>query len=105
MSKKNKQENLTADKTIKEQVILDRFNDLEYDTDRCSAASLMTLSSFTSSSRLIMYAHHSSQWLSLKDPEIPNVPTGFEKVLGSYSSMLDQADHTYEIVADRKSVV
>lgn len=98
MSKKKKNE-VVSDKTIKEQVILDRFNELEYDTDRCSAASLLTMSSGTSSSRLIMLAHHSSQWVSIKDPELPNVPTGFEKILGSYSSMLEEADHNYEIIA------
>ena len=99
MAKKKKQEEILADKTIKERVIIDRFNELEYDTDHMSAASLMTNIGHTNSSRLIMWAHNSGQWVSIKDPELPNVPTGFEKVLGSYSSMIDQADHNYEIVA------
>ena len=99
MAKKKKQEETLADKTIKERVIIDRFSELEYDTDHMSAASLMTNIGHTNSSRLIMWAHNSGQWVSIKDPELPNVPTGFEKILGSYSSMLDQADHNYEIIA------
>jgi hypothetical protein len=98
MAKKKKQE-ITVEKTIKEKVIIDRFNELKYDTDLLSASSLLTMPDHTNASRLIMNGHQSSQWLSLKDPELPNVPTGFEKVLGSYSSMIDQVDHNYEIVA------
>lgn len=85
--------------TIKEKVIMHRFNELNYRTDNLSAASLMTNVEHTNSSRLIMWAHNSGQWVSIKDPELPNVPTGFEKVLGSYSSMLEQTDSSYEIIA------
>ena len=82
-----------------EQAVLDREKELKYDTDRLSASSLMTLQSHTNSSREIMAAQHLSQFNDIKDPEQPLVITGFENSLASYSDMIVEVDHDYEIVA------
>ena len=87
------------DQTIKEKEILKRNEDLTYPTDRYGAGSLMTQADKVQSSRLIMVNHQISQAVSIKDPEMPLVPSGFEKVLGNYSSLNEQLDENYEIVA------
>ena len=83
----------------KEKAIRKRYSELEYPTDRLGPGSLMTQQSHVNSSRLIMTNHQLSDFLNIKDPETPLVPTGFENVLASFSSMIDQADATYTIVA------
>ena len=87
------------DQTIKEKEIWNRANELVFDTDRYGPGSLMTQADKVNSSRAIMLNHHMTQFVSIKDPEMPLVPTGFEKVLGGYSSMNEQLDANYEIVA------
>lgn len=94
---KNKQKD--DGQTLKEKAILKRYNELEYDTDRYGPGSLMTQTNRVNGSRLIMLNHQLGQAVSIKDPEMPNVPTGFEKALGSYSSMIDRTDENYEVVA------
>lgn len=87
------------DQTIKEKEIWNRSKELVYDTDRYGPGSLMTQADKVNSSRAIMLNHHMTQFVSIKDPEMPLVPTGFEKILGGYSSMNEQLDANYEIVA------
>lgn len=82
-----------------EKAVRKRYSELEYPTDRLGPGSLMTQQSHINSSRLIMENHQLCDALNIKDPEGPLVPTGFEKVLASYSTMLDQADRNYEVVA------
>lgn len=76
-----------------------RYSELKYDTDRLGPGSLMTQQSHINSSRLTMVNHQISDALNIKDPEMPLVPTGFENCLASFSSMLEKADHEYEVVA------
>ena len=85
--------------SVKEKQILKRNSELKYPTDRLSAGSLMTQESHTNSSRLIMTNHQLADFLNIKDPEAPLVPTGFENVLASYSSMNHKTDGDYTIVA------
>ena len=81
-----------------EKQVLKRAAELAQDTDRLSAAGLITQVSHINSSRLIMEAQHATQMVNIKDPEQPLVLTGFENVLGQYSSMNNQAEHDYVIV-------
>ena len=81
-----------------EKAVLRRAAELEYPTDLLSAAGLCTQTSHINSSRLIMWGAQCSQMVSIKDPEQPFIPTGFENVLGQYSSMNNQAEHNYVIV-------
>ena len=83
----------------KEKIVLKRDADLNFRTDRLGPGSLMTQQSHTNASRLIMVNHNLPHVVSIKDPEMPLVPTGFEDSLAQFSSMLDQTDATYEIVA------
>lgn len=83
----------------KEQQVIERNNELEYPTDRLGPGSLMTQQSHTNSSRLIMVNHNLPHMVSIKDPEPPLVPSGFENVLASYSSMLDKTKEDYKIIA------
>ena len=83
----------------KEQQIVERSNDLKYPTDRLGPGSLLTQQSHTNASRLIMVNHNLPHMVSIKDPEMPLVPTGFENVLASYSSMLDKTKEEYRIIA------
>lgn len=85
--------------SIKEKHIIKRAKAMQYPTDRLGPGSLMIQQSHTNSSRVIMVNHQLSHAVSIKDPEAPLVPTGFENILASYSSMLDKTDATYEIVA------
>lgn len=82
-----------------EKAILKRVNELKYPTDRLGPSSLMTQQTHINASRMIMVGNQLSQMVSIKDPEQPLVPTGFENVLGSFSSMLDKTDQMYEVVA------
>lgn len=82
-----------------EKEVLKRAKELQYPTDRLGPTSLMTQVSHTNSSRVIMLANQLSHMVSIKDPEQPLVPTGFENVLAENSPMLYQADGDYEIVA------
>lgn len=82
-----------------EKAILKRVNELKYPTDRLGPSSLMTQQTHINASRMIMVGNQLSQMVSIKDPEQPLVPTGFENVLGSFSSMLDKTDQDYEVVA------
>ena len=82
-----------------EKTILKRVNELKYPTDRLGPSSLMTQQTHINASRMIMVGNQLSQMVSIKDPEQPLVPTGFENVLGSFSSMLDKTDQEYEVVA------
>ena len=82
-----------------EKAILKRVNELKYPTDRLGPSSLMTQQTHINASRMIMVGNQLSQMVSIKDPEQPLVPTGFENVLGSFSSMLDKTDQEYEVVA------
>ena len=81
-----------------EKALLKRAATLEYDTDRLSAAGLMTTVSHTNSSRLIMEAQHLGQMVNIKDPEQPLVLTGFENVLGQFSAMNNKTAQEYVIV-------
>lgn len=92
MGKKNKL-------SKEERIILERDAELKYPTDRLGPGSLLTQQSHTNSSRMIMVNHNFSQWVSIRDPELPLVPTGFEKKLGSYCTMNDQAEGDFEVVA------
>ena len=83
----------------KEKIVLQREKALKYKTDRLGPGSLLTQQSHTNSSRLIMVNHNLPHFVSIKDPEFPLVATGFEDSLGQFSSMLDQVDADYEIVA------
>jgi len=85
--------------TIQERELLKRAAALEYDTDRLGPSALMTQQSHISSSRMIMGANQMTQFVDIKNPEVPLVATGFENKLASYSTMLLQADENYEIVA------
>lgn len=85
--------------TMKEKAINKAVARMKYPTDRLGPGSLMTQQSHINSSRLIMVNHQINQSVNIKDPEMPLVPTGFENVLASFSSMLDQADSDYEVVA------
>ena len=82
-----------------EKAILKRVNELKHPTDRLGPSSLMTQQTHINASRMIMVGNQLSQMVSIKDPEQPLVPTGFENVLGSFSSMLDKTDQEYEVVA------
>lgn len=82
-----------------EKAILKRVNELKYPTDRLGPSSLMTQQTHINASRMIMVGNQLSQMVSIKDPEQPLVPTGFENILGSFSSMLDKTDQEYEVVA------
>lgn len=82
-----------------EKAILKRVNELKYPTDRLGPSSLMTQQTHINASRMIMVGNQLSQMVSIKDPEQPLVPTGFENVLGGFSSMLDKTDQEYEVVA------
>lgn len=86
-------------KNSRVKAILKRADELQYDTDRLSAASLMTQQSHINSSRLIMVANQLTHMVNIKDPEAPLVSTGFENVLANYSSMLVKSDGEYEVVA------
>lgn len=86
-------------KSREEKAILKRYGELKYPTDVLGPGSLMIQQSHTNSSRVIMSNSQLTHMVSIKDPETPLVPTGFENILGSYSSMLDKADASYEIVA------
>lgn len=88
-----------AKKSQIEKAVRSRYSELEYPTDRLGPGSLMTQVSHINSSRVVMENHQLCDALNIKDPESPLVPTGFEKVLASFSTMLDQAEHDYEIVA------
>lgn len=57
----------------------------------------MTQQSHVSASRAIMVNHQFGHAVNIADPEPPLVPSGFEKVLGSKSSMLMRTDAEYEI--------
>lgn len=83
----------------KEQIVLKRAKELDYNTDRLGPGSLLTQQSHTNSSRLIMVNHNLPHAVSIKDPELPLVPSGFEDSLAEFSSMLDKTDGDYEIVA------
>lgn len=82
-----------------EKEVLKRAKALQYPTDRLGPTSLMTQVSHTNSSRVIMLASQFGHMVSIKDPELPLVPTGFENVLAEYSPMLYKAEGTYKIVA------
>lgn len=86
-------------KNIMEQEVLKRANELEYDTDRYGAGSLMCQTSHVNSSRVIMINHQLGHAVNIKDPEPALVPSGFENALGKYSSMLVTADADYKVVA------
>lgn len=81
-----------------EKQVLKRYSELKYDTDVLGPGSLMSFPSHTNSSREIMVNAQLGQAVNIKDPEQALVPTGFENVLGQYSSMLNQAEHDYVIV-------
>lgn len=82
-----------------EKKVMKRNDQLKYRTDRLGPGSLMTQQSHVNASRLIMTNHQLSDYLNIKDAETPLVPTGFENVLASYSSLLKKSDGNYEIVA------
>lgn len=86
-------------KSNKEKSVLKRAKEMKYSTDRLGAGSLMTQQSHTNSSRIIMYNHQLGHAVSVKDPEMPLVPTGFENKLASYGHMLNQSDGDYVVVA------
>lgn len=86
-------------RSMKEKQVLRRANELVYDTDRLGAGSLMVQQSHTNASRLIMANHQLTHAVSIKNPEAPLVPTGFENALASYSSMNEKTDADYEIIA------
>lgn len=83
----------------KEKAVRKRYAELSYATDRLGPGSLMTQQSHVNSSRLIMTNHQLADFLNIKGAETPLVPTGFENVLASYSSMIDRSSSTYRIVA------
>ena len=85
--------------TKDEKVILQRDAELTYDTDRLGPASLLTQQSHVNASRMIMVNHNMPQRVSIKDPELPLVPTGFENALAEYNEMNEQLDGDFEIVA------
>ena len=85
--------------TMTEKQIRERERELEFDTDRLGAGSLMTQQSHTNASRLIMTNHQLSHMNNIKNPEAPKVLSGFENSLSKVSSMLVQTDTTYRIVA------
>lgn len=84
---------------MKEKTILKRAAALKYDTDRLGPGSMMIQQSHVNSSRVIMVNHQITHMVSIKDPEAPLVPTGYENSLAEFSSMLDKTDADYEIVA------
>lgn len=96
---KQKKKDSEVNQTLKEKTIRKRYNELEYDTDRFGPGSLMTQPSAINASRAIMVNHQLSQFVSIKDPDPPKVLSGFEKVLGSYSAMLEKADGDYKVLA------
>lgn len=81
-----------------EKAVLKRDSELKYSSDRLGPGSLMTQQSHINASRLIMVNHNMSQRVSIKDPEAPLVPSGFENKLASYNEMNDETDGDYEIV-------
>ena len=89
----------TKNMSNKERIVLERASELEYDTDRLGAGSLMTQQSHINASRLIMVNHNIPHMVNIKNPDAPLVPSGFENTLASFSSMLDKTDAQYEIVA------
>lgn len=82
-----------------ERAILKRASEMKYPTDRLGPGSLMIQQSHTNSSRVIMVNSQLTHMVSIKDPEQPLVPSGFENVLASVSSMLNKTDADYKIVA------
>lgn len=82
-----------------EKDILRRAKQLQYATDLYGPTSLMTQVNHINSSRNIMFASQLGHMVSIKNPEMPLVPTGFENKLSSYSGMLNKTDEDYEIVA------
>ncbi|MDE6040988.1 MAG: hypothetical protein K2F99_05370, partial [Muribaculaceae bacterium] len=82
-----------------EKEILSRAQKLEYATDRLGPTSLMSQISHINSSRIIMMASQMGHMVSIKNPEMPLVPTGFENKLASYSGMLNKTEDEYKVVA------
>lgn len=82
-----------------EKAVLKRARELEYPTDRLGPTGLMTQASHINSSRMIMLASQLGHMVSIKDPETPLIPTGFENKLAERSPMLYQSDADYEVVA------
>lgn len=87
------------EKSKKEKQLLARAKELPYVTDRLGPGSLMTQVSHINASRLIMLNHQLTHMVSIKDPEQPLVPTGFENKLAEYNSMLNKSDADYKVVA------
>ena len=81
-----------------EKELLKRVKECKYPTDRLGPGSLLTMQSHISSSREILANNHMAQMVSIKDPESPLVPTGFEKPLSKYSHMTDTVEGNYRIV-------
>lgn len=59
------------------------------------------MQSHINASRLVLASNQLNQFVSVKDPEPPLVPTGFENCLGIYSHMINRTeeDSNYEIIA------
>lgn len=82
-----------------EKIVLQEAKRMKYRTDVLGPASALTMASGISSSRSIMCCSQLSHATSIEDSEPALVSTGFEDVLGEYSTMLVKSDGDYEIVA------
>lgn len=85
--------------STQERLVRQEAKRLKHPTDLLSTTSLMGLASQISASRLTMISAQIGHAVSIKNPEPALVSTGFEDVLGDYSTMIETADGKYKIVA------
>ena len=75
-----------------------RFHEIGDNMENTSAVGLLSLSSYSSAARAQMLTQHLPQSLVLKNPEFPNVSTGYEDVYGDFSTCYNTTDHNYQVV-------
>lgn len=79
----------------------DKLNEMEEKykgTDKIFSSSLMTFPYASSSSRLVMFNAHLTQYVNPNRPEIPRVRTGYEKVFGQLSTKYRKTKSNYKVV-------
>ena len=59
---------------------------------------LLTWPSGVDSARLYMFTSHLKQVLTILDPDIPKIQTGYEKVFGKYNHSYKKLEGTWEVV-------
>lgn len=72
--------------------------DARYDhSDEFLGKSILTIANMLSSSRGLMFSAHLEQFVNLVNPEIPKVYTGYENVVGEFSTSYLRADSDYDV--------